>query len=149
MNPAVLSSESIAAIGTFLTLTSLLGTFFYVQLSTWLRDLLTLRSKFELNDGGNTPEEQKALREVRYTLKGLYNTLPFLVTLAISTFIGFAAWHAFVILGPSRKFDPLADHLAQAFTVFLAIYAILIVFLLIRGYCIGHSLNRKVTPPKA
>jgi H+/Cl- antiporter ClcA len=143
MTPTVLASQSIAAIGTFLTLTSLLGTFFYVQLSTWLRDLLTLRSKFDLNEGGTTPDEQKALREVRYTLKGLFNFLPLLVTIAISAFIGFAAWNAFAILEPFRAGDPIAARLADALCVFLVIYTILIVFLLIRGYLIGWNLSKK------
>lgn len=144
MNATTLASQSIAAIGTFLTLTSLLGTFFYVQLSTWLRDLLTLQSKFELNDGGNTPDEQKAVREVRYSLKGYYNTLPLLVTLAISIFIGFAAWNAFEILGPFRDTDPIASRLANALGLFLVIYTVLILFLLIRGYVIGRSISRKL-----
>jgi hypothetical protein len=144
MTPA-LSSQSIAAIGTFLTLTSLLGTFFYVQLSTWLRDLLTLRAKFELNEDGNTPDEQKAVREVRYTLKGLYNTLPLLITLAISAFIAFVAWQAFLILGPFRAVDPIASTLANALTLFLIIYGVLIVFLLVRGYAIGRCISRRFT----
>ncbi len=72
-----MTPQSIATIATFLTLTSLLGTFFQVQLATWLRDLMTLKSKYELNAGDNpTADEIKALRECAYTLSGLYNKVP-------------------------------------------------------------------------
>jgi hypothetical protein len=140
----VLASQNIAAIGTFLTLTSLLGTFFYVQLSTWLRDLIVLKAKFDLNADGNLPDETKAVREVRYALPGVYNTLPILVAAAITGFIAFAAWNAFAILQPFRGQDQIADRLAAALCVFLTIYVVLIIYLLIRGYVIGAEISRRL-----
>lgn len=137
-------SQAITTIGTFLTLTSLLGTFFYVQLTNWLRDLLSLRSKFDFNKGGNQEDEKKAIREVRYTLASLYNTLPFLVAIAISCFIGFAAWNALEILGPYRSTDQLAEKMAMALILFLVIYAALVAFLLGRGYWIGFNIKKQL-----
>ena len=142
MNP--MASQNIAAIGTFLTLVGLLGTFFYVHLTTWLRDLLALRAKFDVNDGGNTPSEEQAIRECRYSLKGLYNYLPALIAVAISAFIAFVAWNAFDILGPVRATDPLAEKLTEALIVFLAIYAALVIYLLIHGYAVGARLRAKL-----
>lgn len=90
-------SDHIALIGTLLTLIGLLGTFFYVHLSTWLRDLISLKTKFDLVDPPGTPEEKQAALECKYTLSGLYNYVPLLTTAALSAFIGFAAFHLSLI----------------------------------------------------
>jgi hypothetical protein len=141
-----LPPQNITAIGTFLTLVSLLGAFFYVHLTNWLRDLLALRAKFELNAGGNTAPEEQALRECRYILHGLYNVLPGLITCAVSVFIAFVAWQSYGILLPYLCTDPLAERLAQSLGLFLAIYVALVAFLLGRGYWIGHAILVKLEP---
>jgi len=138
------TSQSIATIGTFLTLTSLLGTFFYIQLTTWLRDLITLNSKYELNAGGTTADENKALLECKYTLRGLYTELPLISSFAITIFIAVVAILAFGVLSGYLTTDPLAVRIAIAFGVFLAIYLLLVSYLLVRGYVIGARLGRRL-----
>lgn len=134
--------QDIAAIGTFLTLTSLLGTFFYVHLTTWLRDMLALKAKYEFNTGGNTGAEEQAMRECRYALKGLFNILPGLVCFAISIFIIFSAWNTYGILAPFHDVDPLANRLFWSLTVFLVIYFSLVIYLLGRGYMVGMTIRK-------
>jgi hypothetical protein len=138
---SAMPSQNITAIGTFLTLVSLLGAFFYVHLTTWLRDLLALRAKYDLNAGGNTQPEEQALRECRYVLRGLYNILPGLITAAVSVFIGFVAWQSYGILCPFLASDPLAVRLALSLGLFLLIYVALVSYLLGRGYAIGRSIR--------
>jgi hypothetical protein len=50
--PPLTSPDVTATIGFMLTLVGLIGTFFYVQLSNWLREILELNSKYELNRVG-------------------------------------------------------------------------------------------------
>ena len=140
-----MTPQSIATIATFLTLTSLLGTFFQVQLATWLRDLMTLKSKYELNAGDNpTADEIKALRECAYTLSGLYNKVPALTAGAITLFIAITASQAFAILSTSWSTDPLASRIGLVLGSFLAIYLMLGGYLMWRGYAIGRELHRNL-----
>jgi hypothetical protein len=134
-------AQTIATIGVFLTLTSLLGTFFYVQLSTWVRDIISLRAKYSLNRGINTEAGRTATREGQYALSGLLNPIPLITSLAISAFIGFASYKSYNLLGAYNGPGAVIADLSQVFGVFLAIYTVLVVGLLAFGYGIGLSVR--------
>jgi hypothetical protein len=46
------------------TLSCLLGSYFYLQLSQWARDALALKAKTDFNKTASTDEQKKAMREV-------------------------------------------------------------------------------------
>ena len=73
--------------GLFLTLVSLLGTFFYIHLGNWRRDLIKLKAKWEQNKFNQTDDERSAVLEVRYELPGLANYVVPLVTGVVTGFI--------------------------------------------------------------
>jgi hypothetical protein len=130
--------------GLFLTLGSLLGTFFYVHLSNWLREVIAIQNKWNLNKNGEKDEEKQALRECRYALQGVYNYVPGLVSGIITAFVFLLAalsislwtWYS----GP----DVLQSYLSIAGLTFLILYTGLTACFLIHGYCIGHSIQSAI-----
>jgi hypothetical protein len=60
--------------GLFLTLVSLLGTFFYIHLGNWRRDLIKLKAKWEQNKFNQTDEERSAVLEVLSAVLWSYYT---------------------------------------------------------------------------
>ena len=73
--------------GLLLTLVSLLGTFFYVHLSNWRKDIIKLDAIWEQNQFNQTEEEKAALQKIRWELPGTSNFVTPLVTAVISAFI--------------------------------------------------------------
>ena len=61
--PVVTLVNPLSMVGLMLTLAGLVGTFFYIQLSGWLRDVQALHAKIDLNKLGNTDDNKKAIRE--------------------------------------------------------------------------------------
>jgi hypothetical protein len=133
------TAEAQAAMTFFLTLVSLIGTFFYVQLSNWYRELLELNEKFELNKGGDNHIQGRL--ECRFQLDRLYNHVPAVVSGLVTVFL-------FVIgvlaLSVANQFQPLPVILVYygiAGVVALAIYLVLTLYFLIRGYRLGWDLK--------
>ena len=50
--PVVTLVNPLSMVGLMLTLAGLVGTFFYIQLSGWLRDVQALHAKIDLNKLG-------------------------------------------------------------------------------------------------
>lgn len=146
-----MESNAFTVLGLFLTLISLLGTFFYVHLSNWYRDMLSLRDKWDLNSRVNLEEEKQARRECRYEIRGLYNFVTLTVTLVISAFIFLVTILSALILIPELRVDPLAVHLCIALTAFVITYVTFTTFFLVQGYRIGRSLRQQIDAafPKA
>lgn len=139
-----MTSTEFSTISILLSLASLLGSFFYIQLSNWLRDLITLKAKFDYAEKGQEQDDLKARYEVRYALSGLYNRLPFGMWAVITTFIAVVSACALMSLLPAFCRDPLAARLTVSFGVFLLIYLGVSGFLLVRGYQIGRQLRANI-----
>jgi len=58
------STEALSVIGFFLTLVSLLGSFFYIHLSDWLREVVALEAKWDVNKIGTDRDDAQI--ECRY-----------------------------------------------------------------------------------
>lgn len=147
-----MDANALSAIGLYLTLVGLLGTFYAVQLANWYRDLLTLRSKWDRSDTGTPLEIQIARRDCRLTLRGLYNWVILVVTLILSAFIGFVGYKSYELLKAQPANDKIAASLWQVLLLFLAIYTVLTLFFLIDGYRIGSKLDasmKAANPPVA
>jgi hypothetical protein len=136
--------SEVSIIGIFLTLVGLLGSFFYIHLSSWFRDLIALQNKWELNKIGGTPEEIEAQRECRYALRGLYNYVPGLVAGVITLFIGLVSGFILNYLFSIEVSGPLSSVLWVVFLAFLATYFTLTLYFLIAGYRTGARINAEI-----
>ncbi|WP_122467908.1 hypothetical protein [Brevundimonas lutea] len=150
----VLTSQEIGTLGFFLSLISLLGSFFYVQLSNWLRDLIAAEALFEGNKVGGDETEKTVLRQLKYSIRGQYNLVPLLTSLAVSAFILLISGVIFSILRRALPTDYLAQNLLLALGGFLTIYVVLTGYLLGRGYAIGRKVydgtqQKPANPPDA
>lgn len=135
-------SETLSAIGFFFTLTSLLGTFFYVQLSNWYRELLELKSKFEMNRYGD--DNKKTRLECGSQIDRLYNHVPLLVS-AILTFFLLTIGVLSVRLGSiTYPFPDILYYYLVAAIVFLIIYLALTGYFLRKGYGVGKYLKTEI-----
>jgi amino acid transporter len=127
------------ALNFFLTLVSIIGTFFYVQLSNWYRELLEVEEKFKLNKLGD--DRLPALLECRFQLQRLYNHVPVMVSALVTVFlivIGLLALSLGTQLQPS---PPILPYYWIAGAVFYAIYLFLTGYFLIKGYRLGWQLK--------
>ncbi|WP_332767760.1 hypothetical protein [Phenylobacterium sp.] len=86
----VLTSQEIGTLGFFLSLISLLGSFFYVQLSNWLRDLIAAEALFEGHKVGGDDTEKAVLRQLKYSINRQYNRVPLLTSLGYLLSRGYA-----------------------------------------------------------
>jgi hypothetical protein len=66
-------ADALSVIGFFLTLAGLLGSFFYIHLSDWLREVLALETKWRINAVGDEPDQRAARRECRYEVEQAAN----------------------------------------------------------------------------
>ncbi len=146
---AISGTEVTTAIGFFLTLVGLLGTFFYVHLSNWLREILELKAKYDLNSKGDTEDRRKAVLECRFQLRRLLNHIPLLVAILISTFIGVLAWNATALIDSLQPRPLLMTYYVRVGTTFLLIYAALTLYLLVYGYTTGYQIHRALNPKRS
>lgn len=146
MTLQIQTSEVTSAIGFFLTLTSLLGTYFYVHLSTWLRDILELNSKWDENADGDEEFRKRARIECKFQLKKLLNHIPILVSIIISAFI-FGVFSFAVEMVESIPTRPLViAYYSKAFNLFLSIYSTLTLYFLAHGYFLAFRMKKAMVP---
>ena len=119
-NSAILSTQ-----GLLLTLVSLLGTFFYVHLSNWRKDIIKLQAKWEQNKFNQTDEEKASVLQVRYELPGLNNYVTPLVTAVISSFILLIAVLSLILWTDYAGPEQLRTLLTIAGGAFLVLYLVL------------------------
>lgn len=137
-------SDVTAAIGFMLTLVGLIGTFFYVHLSNWLREILELRSKCELNSVGDTEPRKQGRLECRFQLHRLLNHVTLLVSLVISFFILFVLYMARKLIEAAQPEPAVVPYYRAAATVFLIIYFGLTVYMLGFGYYVAFRLRKEL-----
>lgn len=135
-------SDVTAAIGFMLTLVGLIGTFFYVHLSNWLREILELRSKYELNRVGDTEPRKQGRLECRFQLRRLLNHVTLLVSLVISFFILAVVYVAQQLIEAAQPEPAVVPYYRTAATVFLIIYFGLTVYMLAFGYSVAFRLRK-------
>jgi hypothetical protein len=138
LSPSDLSST----FGFFLTLTSLLGTFFYVHLSNWFREILELREKVELNSAGDDEPRKRALIECRFQLKRLRNHVTVVVSVVITLFIVVMFVIACVMISALGQIPSFVPYYEAAFFAFFGTYLVLTLYFLIRGYVTASAIRR-------
>lgn len=142
--PVLVSSDVTAAIGFFLTLTGLIGTFFYIHLSTWLREMLELKSKCDLNAVGDSEPRKQGRLECRFQLRRLLNHLPLVISAVISVFIVLMVGLGSRLIAACTPEPAVAPYYRAAATYFLWVYFAMTVYLLIHGYWVGLLVRAKL-----
>lgn len=142
--PSLTSPDVTATIGFMLTLIGLIGTFFYVQLSNWLREILELNSKWELNKVGDTEARKQGRLECKFQLRRLLNHIPALMAILISIFIIAVIVIARNLIAATQPQPAVVPYYRTAAVWFLIIYFSLTIYLLLHGYIVGFQLKQKI-----
>jgi len=136
-------ANPLSVVGLLLTLSSLLGSFFYLQLSAWVRDILALRSKCDLNKFAGTNDEKKAMRECAVEIDRLLNWPTYLVNVVVIVFVLIITIEALVMLRAANA-DPLYPPIHDAFYLFLGVFIVLSLTLMIHGSSQGNFVRKEV-----
>ncbi|HEY4201002.1 MAG TPA: hypothetical protein VGM83_10615 [Devosiaceae bacterium] len=137
-------SSPLTTIGLVLTLASLTGTFFYIQLSQWLRDILALRQKAELNKRQGDENQKKAIVECRIEYRKLNSWHTYTINAVVIAFVIFIVVTGLQMVGLAAS-DPLQPYVARALWVFLALFTVLSFGLLLFGW-LNATEARKLFP---
>ena len=71
-----MDQESIISIFKFfVSITSILGAFFYIQMGNWLQNVMKLRSKWELSRDDISQESNKARFDLKYEIGEYDNSI--------------------------------------------------------------------------
>ncbi len=127
----------LSMVGLMLTLAGLVGSFFYIQLSTWLRDVQALSTKIELWTLGQTDDREKAIRECKIEQARLASWHTLVVNVAVIWFVWFILQVGFQMIDMAKT-DPLYRLTRHAFEVFQVLFMVLSIGLFAVG--IGYSL---------
>jgi hypothetical protein len=111
----------LSLISPLLTLAGLVGSFFYIQLSQWLRDLVALRQKIELNRFAGDEAQKRAIIECRIELRRLATWHTYAVNLSVIAFVLFVLVLGLLAIRTAAD-DPMYVYLATALWVFLVLF---------------------------
>jgi hypothetical protein len=133
----------LSMVGLMLTLASLVGSFFYVQLSQWLRDVQALRTKISLSKFGNSDDVKKAVRECRIEQARLASWHTMLVNVTVLAFVWFVLQVGFQMIAIAQT-DPLAGIVRHALLVFEVLYLVLSIGLFALGIVLSILNGREL-----
>jgi len=140
------TTDALQVIGFFLTLVSLLGSFFYIHLSDWLREVIALDTKWRTNKTG---DDRKSLRfQCCYEIEQLANWTTLVTSLVVTAFVififslGANLW----LTQPEKSVE--WTYIGLAGVGFILIYVIMTVYLLGRGYWKARSLLTEIRDHK-
>lgn len=114
-------TNPLSLLSPLLTLAGLVGSFFYIQLSQWLRDLVALRQKIELNRFAGDEAQKRAIVECRIEYQRLATWHTYAVNLSVIAFVLFILVLGLLMIRSAAD-DPMYDYLATALWVFLALF---------------------------
>ena len=134
--PQMAPVNPLSMVGLMLTLASLVGSFFYIQLSGWLRDVQALQAKIALNKFGNTDDNKKAIRECRIEQAKLAAWHSLAVNTAVIWFVWFILQVGFQMIDMAKT-DPLYYLVRHAFEVFLVLFLVLSIGLFAIGFVLS------------
>jgi len=137
------AANPLSVVGLMLTLSSLLGSFFYLQLSAWVRDILALKSKSDLNKFAGTNDEKKAMRECAVEVDKLLNWPTYLVNSVVIVFVLIMIATALNMLERAAA-DPLYGPVRFAFLLFLGVFVVLSSVLFYHGRTQGNAVKKEV-----
>src|SRR6202012_5509514 len=116
-----MNANPLTTVGLMLTLASLVGSFFNIQLSQWLRDLLALAQKAQLNQAQGNDSQQKAIIECRIEYEKLINRETFIGNAVVVLFVIFVLLDGLNMIS-AAQLDPLYPNVRLALWVFLVLF---------------------------
>lgn len=139
-------SNPLSTVGLLLTLGSLLGSFFYLHLSTWLRDILALRQKTELNIARGEEAQKRAIVECQVELRKLNSWHTYVVNTAVVGFVVFIMVLGLQMVATACA-DPLAAPIHLAMLVFLVLFLVLALGLMALGWSNAQWVKAELKKP--
>ena len=125
-------ANPLTLVGLLLTLASLIGSFFYIQLSQWLRDIQAVAAQIEFQAHGDNTEKDNALREAKIEHRKLASKQILITNLSVIAFVVFLIVTGWELIQAAR-WDPSHPLILRAFLVFGAIFVVMSLGLLIFG----------------
>jgi|ERR1700680_2808120 len=116
-----MTTSPLSTIGLMLTLAGLVGSFFNIQLSQWLRDLIALEQKVELNKWHGTDTQQKAIVECRIEYEKLANVQTYVLHVLVLGFVIFVLVNGILMIRGAKN-DPLYPNVNLSLWVFLVFF---------------------------
>jgi polyferredoxin len=135
--------SALAVVSVLLTLASLLGSFFYIHLSQWLREILALKQKFDLSDDPSSNSGKRQRYECKVELKKLNSWPNYVVNIVVITFVMFVMGLALNMIKLAAA-DPLYDYVNLALWIFSGTFFVLVALLLGTGIVTARSLAKDV-----
>jgi len=127
-----MSANPISTVGLMLTLAGLVGSFFNIQLSQWLRDLMALEQKISLNRLEGNESQQRAIVECRIELKKLASPSTNVLNVLIVAFVVFVLADGLFMICQAQD-DPLYPNVEIALWVFLVFFVVVSGWLIYAG----------------
>jgi hypothetical protein len=135
-----MNANPISTVGLMLTLAGLVGSFFNIQLSQWLRDLMALAQKTRMNRRHATTAQEKAIVECRIEFQRLGNPESFFINFLVLLFIVFVLGDGLSMVQAASA-DPLFNNVRVALWIFLIFFAIMSGWLFYRGWTTSSSIK--------
>jgi hypothetical protein len=139
------SANPLTTVGLMLTLAGLMGTFFNIQLTQWLRDVKALAQKVVLNPNPSTDPEKKILIECKVELAKLANWQTYMVNLAVFLLVVFLLGNGLVMI-VSASADPIYPNVRLALWVFLGVFVAASSGLFLDGFCTARTIRSTIYP---
>jgi hypothetical protein len=140
-----MNANPLSTVGLMLTLAGLVGSFFNIQLSQWLRDLVALAQKVRLNKAQGNESQQKAIVECKVEIEKLVNPQTYVVNLLVLAFVVFVLVNGLLMIR-SASADPLYPHVTVALWVFLFFFVGVSGWLIGYGWQIGNEIKAQLAP---
>lgn len=147
------SADALSVIGYFLTLVSLLGSFFYIHLSEWYRDILALATKWDINKFGDDPDQKAGRRECRYEIVKVSNWSILGTSYVVTAFLMLITILSVIMWVEERQRSDAWLYIGIAGLAFVLIYLGMTIGILIKGYKkatqLREAIESKVILPKS
>jgi hypothetical protein len=142
------TSDVLSILGFFLTLIGLIGSFFYIHLSDWYREVLALETKWAINKTGDEADQKAARRECRFEVKKTAGWTTLWTSVVLTAFILLVFILSLLIwVNQAAKTFEL-NYIGIAGASFLIIYLGMTAFFIISGYKKARKIWRETQKPK-
>src|SRR5262249_10723118 len=140
-----MSTNPLSTVGLMLTLAGLVGSFFNIQLSQWLRDLVALEQKVKLNKAQGNENQQKAIVECKIEIEKLATNQSYVINFFVPLFDVFVLANGLFMLRPADT-DPLYFHVNLALWVFLIFFICVSLWQILDGWQIATKIRETLVP---
>lgn len=131
----------ISILGFYLSLLSILGSFFYIHLGNWIKQIQTTQRKWsQFKSGSNLDKKIECYIET-IDEKNLQPALGFIFLTVFMLLLGWFAQDLITTLPPTSN---IADYLYIPGYIFFALYFIVSLIYLVYGYCNANKTYKEI-----